>query len=149
MGLSEIIAQAAQVAANAVGAQTIYYGSPRQLPQSPPAVFVRWIDTETSAATYHVRNDRGMSERKGVKRVHNGMLFVLLSNSADLPQEALEQVSAADVLMDAFDANSRLTDQDCNDTCAIFRLLRVTRLTQEWEGGIYSGIEAAWEAIET
>ena len=141
----------AKVAQLGVSAKAWMNGEPTQKPPGLPFLFVQWQATEPSAGNNSVRTEAGKLQKRGVKRLHTGNIYVLVTSGPDVGFDAAPINRALDGLLNAIDADEALTQSDGSDLCQKVTLGRVELFRQAWEenGPVFSGFRAPFTLIQT
>lgn len=145
--ITDICEAARDVLASAIGAKVKFASMPNGTPTALPAAVVQYIRTELEYGNHNARVADGRQSVGSAKRTHRGALYAILSITADRPAEAKDIERAAQRLMDAFDADVRLTRAGV-DTVARFRLVEPRAWFELVSNIPHAGVTAEWEAIE-
>jgi len=137
------------VLASTIGARVKFASMPNGIPSPLPVAVVQWLRTEAEYSNHNARSGDGKQIASAVKRTHRGALFAILSQTGDRAAEAKDIERAAQKIMDAFDADVRLTRGGA-DMVQRFRLVDVRAWEVLVDGSAtpLTGVTAEWEAIE-
>lgn len=149
--INELMEALATVAKAGVNARAWMNGEPTQKPQFLPFLYVQWQATEPTAGNNSVRSGAKLV-KKGVKRVHTGTLYVLVTTGPDIGFDAKPINDALDGLLNAIDGDETLTaGNGGEDICQKVMLGRVELFRQAWEenGPVFSGFRAPFTLTQT
>lgn len=147
--ITDICEAIRDVLASAIGARVKFASIPTGVPAPLPAAVVQYLRTEAAYANHNARATDGKQIASGAKRTHRGTLYAILSQTGDRAAEAKDIERAAQSILDAFDADARLTRGGV-DMVARFRLGEVRAWNELVESSTtpLAGVTAEWEAIE-
>lgn len=148
MSLPDIYERLTQVSGRAASAAVTFKSEPLQKPANLPAVWVRWIETNTTSSTHGNTTAVGRNERRGIRRAHSFEVTVLTTSTANTPEERLRALSVADEYMDALDADRTLKGNEAEGVVATANVTRVSPIAEAWDNVVYTGIVARVECIE-
>lgn len=150
MNLPDALTAVVDIAKEAVGARSWYYGSPRTTPGAYPSVWVRYESTTPIAHASSTRTADGKQKRNSVKRTHRGTLYVLIGDTASEDTDYKVGI-AVQQIMDAFDADETLRGTGSVDRTQAFRLMEPSKLEIPLieNGPLVLGFTSAFEIFES